>query len=129
MFKLLIVGVLTLAGAAGQDGQTPNSREDRARQQRHGGYAELFAIPPMIVPGLPVVTPKIQPATPQLRHTEVFTPDRYAVTGPCNMPIVVGDASVDPGILIPAPDHGKHKIRTVVPKGCGEKILVEGGRR
>ena len=130
MYKLLIVGALALAGAPGQDGQTPDSREDRARQQRHGGYAELFAIPPIIVPGLEVVTLKVQPAIPQLRHTQVFTPNPYAVTtGPCNMPIVVGDANVDPGILIPTPNHGKHKIRTVSPNGCGEKILVDGSRR
>ena len=130
MLKLLIVGVLAVAGAPGQDGQTPDSREDRARQQRHGGYAELFAIPPIIVPGLPVVTLKVQPAMPQLRHTEVFTPhSSFVTTGPCNMPIVVGDASVDPGILILAPQHGKHKIRTVAPKACGEKELVDGRRR
>jgi hypothetical protein len=129
MLKLLIVGVLALAGAPGQHDQRPDSREDKARKQRHGGYAELFAIPPIIVPGLEVVTLKIQPATPQLRHTEVFTPNRYAATtGPCNMPIVVGDATVDPGILIPTPHHGKHKIRTVAPKACGEKILVDGRR-
>ena len=139
MLKLLIVGVLAVVGAPGQDGQRPDARQDgqrpdsregRARRQRHGGHAELFVIPPIIVPGRQVVTFKVEPALPQLRHTEVFPSNPHpATTGPCNMPIVVADVTVDPGILIPTPHHGKHKIRTVVPKGCGEKILVEGGGR
>jgi hypothetical protein len=38
------------------------------------------------------------------------------------MPIVIGDASIDRGILIPRGHHGDpFKMRVVRPEACGEK--------
>ena len=121
MLKLVIISVLALTG---QDGPKPDGRMDTDRPRQHGVYRQLFAVPPIVVPGLPV-TQKADEPTPRGRHIEVIPPKQFTMTtGPCNMPVMVGDASVDPGILIPSPHSaaGKHKIRVVAPNACGEKV-------
>ena len=116
MLEFVGVGVLVLAGALGQDVQRP-------AVYKHGDR-QLFAVPAITVPGLPTTTPKSAQPAPRHRHTDVFGPKQPNVTtGPCNMPIIVGDASADPGILIPRQTHhGKSKVRIVEPKACGEKV-------
>ena len=133
MLKLVIISVLALAGGPGQEVQ-----ESGAKVTTEGvvivnlkpqvvfthGDRQLFAVPLIVVPGLPVPQKADEP-TPRGRHIEVIPPKQFNVTtGPCNMPVIVGDASVDPGILIPRThsDGGKHKIRIVEPRACGEKV-------
>jgi len=121
MLKLVIISVLALGG---QDGPKPDGKVETARPRQHGASRQLFAVPAIVVPGIPV-TQKADEPVPRGRHIEIIPPKQFNVTtGPCNMPVMVGDASVDPGILIPRPhsDAGKHKIRIVEPRACGEKV-------
>jgi hypothetical protein len=50
--------------------------------------------------------------------------------GPCGMPIIVADASVDPKMIIPIPDDAKQiaKIRVAEPAPCGA-TLSNAGRK
>ena len=44
--------------------------------------------------------------------------------GPCGMPIIVADASVDPKIIVPIPDDARQnaKIRIAEPAPCGATL-------
>ena len=133
MLKLVIISVLALAGGPGQDLQESRSRVPTDGVVIHNlkpqtvymhGDRQLFAVPLIVVPGLPVPQQADQP-TSRGQHIEVIPPKQFNVTtGPCNMPVIVGDASVDPGILIPRThsEGGKHKIRVVEARACGEKV-------
>lgn len=116
---LLVLGALTAGAGAAQEpartGQVPRS---------HGGpYQQLFAVPPVTPEGATFVKPFMAPDTHRPVPFEIFPSAHRALKpGPCNMPIIVGDAGVDPGILIPRTHAEASRIRIVAPpQPCREK--------
>jgi hypothetical protein len=123
MLKLLFVGALGIGTFA------PSPQPSR---HVHGGpYAQLFRVKPIdivliedgkVLPKGARPSPK-SPAHgvlefPARQHAPKHTVER----GACNMPIIVADASVDPGILIfPPKTHGKPAIRAIEPPACWTK--------
>ena len=114
MLPLLLVSALTAATALAQDA--------KATQSVHASpYKRLFTRPAEVIrkqpdkpkPGEPDHRPRLVEVPRQQQHTT----DR----GPCNMPIIVGDASADPGILIPRKHLDSPRIRVVEAPACGEK--------
>ena len=70
-----------------------------------------------------------QPAS-EATTARVVEVNRGMERGPCGMPVIVADASVDPKILVPIPDDVKvsAKIRVAEPAPCGA-ILSNAGRK
>lgn len=87
-----------------------------AAQGRADPYSGLFTVePPEAVRTGEVAIAAIDKAIPAR--------ERYRVErGPCNMPIVRGNAAVDPRSIVPV-ERGTtdHKIRAVEPAVCWEK--------
>lgn len=115
MLELLVLGVLS----AGSVTQMPDSKQP---VHHSGHYDRLFVVAPVTAPGVP--QPKQEP-THSSRDGHEAVPrhhQRHDVErGPCKMPIVVGDASADPGILIKKKHSNELKIRVVQPPACGPK--------
>lgn len=116
MLSLLLVSALTAA--------TPLAQDTTATRKLHvsSPYKRLFTVGPSEVirkqpakpqPGEPDQRPRPVKVSPQQQHTT----DR----GPCNMPIIVGDASADPGILIARKHIESPRIRVVEAPACREK--------
>jgi hypothetical protein len=94
MLSLLIAGVLGVAVA-----QEPNTGKPLT-SSRHTPtpFQRLFAVGPITVPGALPTDPRLAEPRRSGTHTEVFKPQRDIIErGPCNMPIVIGDASIDRG--------------------------------
>ena len=117
MLTFVFVSALTAAMAAGQ-----NLHSTRG-PHKHSPYEGLFAgttssaLAPIPVSGVTPVKPQLGPRPAELSPR----PRQATERGPCNMPIIVGDASADPGILI----HRKHlpapRIRVVEASACQDK--------
>ena len=118
MLKLAILSALTL----GVFGQEPE-RSPQVNRSHGSPYRELFQVAPVAPQVATVVKTLSAPAEHQPVHVEIFKGDHHRIQrGPCNMPIIVGDASLDPGILIPRTHAGHFRIRTVQPPNpCREK--------
>ena len=116
MLPLLLVSALTAATALAQDATATRGVHVSSP------YKRLFTVGPAEVirkqptkpqPAEPGHRPRPVKVSPQQQHTT----DR----GPCNMPIIVGDASADPGILIPRKHIESPRIRVVEAPACQEK--------
>ena len=122
MLKLLLVAGLGIGAA------TP---PQPSRHVHSGPYDQLFTVKPIdvvVVQGGKVLPKGATPSPtspaigvlefPARQHGRKRTVER----GPCNMPIIVGDATVDPGILVfPPKTHGKAAIRAIEPTKCWVK--------
>jgi hypothetical protein len=77
-----------------------------------GPYATLFRVPVQTAEA-----PRFQAVQP-IPATVEKTVER----GPCNMPVIVGNANVDPKMIVPV-ERGSidHKIRVIEPAVCWEK--------
>ena len=117
MLPLVIVSALTAATALAQEAKPT------AGIQSTSAYERLFTVPAITVTGAKHAPQQELGKSSHIgRHVEVVPKLQHMTErGPCNMPIIVGDASGDPGMVIPHGKHGKPAIRVVPPRACGEK--------
>ena len=116
MVSLLLVSALTAATALAQD--------TRATKSVHvsSPYQRLFTVAPPEVIRKQTPTPKTGDSSHPPRRVKVSPRQQHTTDrGPCNMPIIVGDASADPGILIPRKHIDSPRIRVVDAPACRHK--------
>ena len=115
MLKLLVVAALSV-------GSVPQAPESTRPAKHSSPYERVFTVDAITVPT--VSTPKPEPRKQPSggHHSVIIHPQWDGIQrGPCNMPIVVGDASADPRILIPHSHSREAKIRVVQAPACGAK--------
>ncbi len=118
MLPLLIVSALTAATALAQDATAARA----AQSHSHSAYERLFTVAPIPVTGAKQKKPQPGEWNRRPRHVEVFSQHKHTMErGPCNMPIIVGDASADPGILIPRKHTETPRIRVAQAPACRDK--------
>ena len=115
MVSLLLVSALTAATALAQDA--------RATPSVHASpYKRLFTVAPPEVIRKQTTTPTPGGSSHRTRPIKVSPQQQHTTDrGPCNMPIIVGNASADPGILIPRKHIDSPRIRVVDAPACQDK--------
>jgi hypothetical protein len=114
--SLLLVSALTAATALAQDAKATHSVHVSSP------YKRLFTVAPSEVIRKQTTTPKPGDSTHPPRPVKVSPRQQHTTDrGPCNMPIIVGDASADPGILIPRKHIDSPRIRVDDAPACQDK--------
>ncbi len=119
MLELLVVGALSVGSVA----QAPEPTRPVASSGHAAPYERLFAVAPITAPGVPTPKPETHQPVRGGHHTVFVHPQWDGVErGPCNMPVIVGDASADPGILLPKKHSNQFKIRVIAAAGLPGQV-------
>jgi hypothetical protein len=100
-----------------------------AASLRSGHYSGLHKI---IKPTAPHELKQVRPpgASAGARRAELAVRQQGLQPGPCGMPIIAADASIDPKIIVPLPESRQSEavIRQAEPPPCGPFTLVPAHR-